>query len=147
MHRTSTTAALTALLAIALGAGCSSSSDEQAGTAFPDAPLTTVTSSGGKLSVAAFTSPAQPPARGMLVVKLAFTEVAGGKPVDGLTLEMAPDMPSMGHGTPTIPRISGKGGGVYLAEDVNLFMAGRWDLRITVSGASSDVVVVPVDVR
>jgi YtkA-like len=135
------------LLALSLGTACSSSAPEDStdGT-FPTTALANVTSRDGKLAVSAFTSPQQPPSRGVILVKLAVTDGAG-KPVNDLVIEMAPDMPSMGHGTPTVPRISSKGDGVYVAENVNLFMAGRWDLRMTVTGAVSDGVVVPVDVR
>lgn len=125
---------------------CSSSSSDSGG-GFPATPLATVKSVAGKLELAAFTAPEQPPARGTITVKLAIQDAATGKPVDGLTIAMAPEMPSMGHGTPVVPKVSGKGGGTYIAEDVNVFMAGRWDLRMTITGPVVDDAIVSVDVR
>lgn len=134
--------------AVLLLAACSSSSEpEPAGASFPTSPLVTVKSEGGKLDVAAFTAPEQPPSRGTISVKLSVTDPATGKAVEGLVIEMAPEMPSMGHGTHVVPKVSAEGDGTYLAEDVNVYMAGRWDLRLTVSGAVSDVAIIPVDVR
>lgn len=127
-------------------AGCSSARDD-ADASFPQAPLTTVTSRDGKLQVAAFTAPEQPPTRGVIRVKLLVTDAAKGAPVDGLAMDIVPEMPSMGHGTPTVPRVSAQGEGAYLVEDVNLFMAGRWDLRVTITGGQSDAAVVTIDAR
>ncbi len=111
------------------------------------APLAAVTSQGGMVRVAIHTSPEQPPSRGKLTVRYLVTDAKSGAPVDGLTLTVAPEMPSMGHGTPTVPKVSASGSGVYVASDVNLFMGGRWDLRTTLRGAVNDEALVPVDVR
>ncbi|HQY61256.1 MAG: FixH family protein [Myxococcales bacterium] len=129
---------------MALGLAACSAAEPSTGSA--GAPLTTVTSQQSKLKLAIYTSPEQPPTRGTIAVRYVITD-ASGAPVDGLTLTVAPDMPSMGHGTPTTPKVAAKGGGEYVATDVNLFMAGRWDLRTTVRGAVSDEAIVPVDVR
>lgn len=115
--------------------------------AFPAAPLTTVESRDGKLKLAVFTAPEQPPSRGNITAKFQVTDRANGAPVDGLQFDIVPEMPSMGHGTPTVPRVSAKGDGTYLAEDVDLFMAGRWDLVMTITGKVSDAAVVTIDVR
>lgn len=122
------------------------SSSTDALAEFPSSPIATVKSESKGLELAAFTAPEQPPTRGTITVKLAIVDPSGA-PVEGLAIEMAPEMPSMGHGTPTVPRISAKGGGVYVAEDVNLFMAGRWDLRLTLTGAVDDHAIIPLDVR
>lgn len=126
-------------------AACSEPAAPQA--TFGAAPLTTVASRDGRLKLAVFTSPEQPPSRGVITTKLIVTDAAKGNAVDGLQFDIAPEMPSMGHGTPTVPRVSAKGSGVYLAEDVDLYMAGRWDLRMTITGAVTDVAVVTIDVR
>lgn len=125
-----------------------SASASPSGSAVPSGPppLTTVTSEQKKLNLAVYTSPEQPPARGTLTVRYVITDAAGA-PVDGLTLAVVPTMPSMGHGTPTVPKVAASGSGEYVATDVNLFMAGRWELRTTITGTVSDVAVVPVDVR
>jgi hypothetical protein len=132
-----------AALASASLAACSSA---EPSTGAAGAPLTTVTSPQSKLQIAIHTSPEQPPARGTITVRYVITG-SNGAPVDGLTLTVAPDMPAMGHGTPVVPKVAAAGGGEYVATDVNLFMAGRWELRTTIRGAVSDEVVVPVDVR
>ncbi len=133
------------LLALALTMACGGSAAPVDST-FKQEPLTTVTSRDGKLRVAVFTSPEQPPSRGTVTARITITD-ARAAAVDGLVLDIAPEMPSMGHGTPVVPRVTAKGGGVYLAEDVDLFMAGRWDLRMNITGAANDVAIIPVDVR
>jgi len=114
---------------------------------FPTDPLAAVTSDGGKLKLAVWTSPDQPPSRGMLTVKILARDASSSTPVDGLMLDIKPVMPSMGHGTPVKPTVMAEGGGVYLASDVDLFMAGLWDLDISITGAVTDTCVVPIDVQ
>jgi hypothetical protein len=80
-------------------------------------------------------------------MRLLIEDVASDAGVEDLTLAMSPEMPSMGHGTPVVPKIESSGQGNYLASDVNLFMAGRWELRLTISGPATDEAVIPVDVR
>lgn len=138
------------LLLAALAGGCGgtdSLTGDPSTEEFSSEPLATVTSKQGKLTIAAWTSPDQPPSRGTLRVRLLVTAPTSGEGVDGLKLAMSPEMPSMGHGTSVTPQIEGEGEGVYLATDVNLFMAGRWDLRVTISGPTADEAVIPVDVR
>lgn len=127
-------------LLFACGAGDAGTSDT-----FPDHPLVTVDSRDGKLQLAAYTAPEQPPSRGVISTKLVIT--AQGKPVDGLSMTVEPEMPSMGHGTAMVPKVAPQGHGTYLVTDVDLFMAGRWDLRIAITGEVTDAAVVPVDVR
>lgn len=112
---------------------------------FRDQPLVTVGSRDGKLTIAAYTAPEQPPSRGVISTKLVIT--AQGKAVDGLSMTVEPEMPSMGHGTAMVPKVKAEGHGTYLVTDVDLFMAGRWDLRIAITGEVTDAAVVPVDVR
>lgn len=134
-------------LALAAAPLACSAADPAADSA--GAPLTTVTGPKSHLQLAIHTSPEQPPSRGTITVRYVITEPSGA-PVDGLTLTVAPDMPAMGHGTPVAPKVAAAGRGEYVATDVNLFMAGRWELRTTLRGgpgAVSDEVVVPVDVR
>lgn len=133
-------------IALVLVAGCSSSVAPTDAT-FESAPITTVTSNGGALKLAVWTSPTQPPSRGVLTLKLLATDASSGAPLDGLTLDMVPEMPSMGHGTATVPEITAAGDGVYMASDVDLFMQGRWELRVTITGPVTDVCVVPIDAR
>lgn len=137
---------LWAVAAVAL-MGCGSTDEGAPASSFRDAPLTTVTSRDGRLKLAVFTSPEQPPSRGVIAAKLIVTDTTKGTAIDGLSFDITPEMPSMGHGTPTVPRVTAKGAGVYLAEDVDLYMAGRWDLRMAITGAVNDGAVVTIDVR
>jgi hypothetical protein len=44
----------------------------------------------------------------------------------------------MGHGTSIAPTITPQTNGKYLLTNVDLFMAGLWQLRTTISGPMSD---------
>lgn len=151
MRRRHVIEATLALLALGLATGCSSSTASSASSSndpsFPAAPLATVTSRDGKLTLAAYTAPGQPPPRGMISAKVVVTDATSGKPVEGLTFAIEPLMPAMGHGTPVVPRTTPKGGGAYLVEDLKLFMAGRWDLHMDITGAVTDAALVSVDVQ
>jgi hypothetical protein len=143
----------------ALGAGCGSSSssssssgtaggaDAAADPAFPASAITTVTSTGGKLKLAAFTAPQQPPVRGMVTMKLVVTDASTGDPVDGLEFAVEPVMTSMGHGTPVVPTTSPRGAGVYIVESLKLFMPGAWDLHLDMTGTVADGALVTLDVQ
>jgi hypothetical protein len=110
---------------------CSSSSPPPSG--FPDQPLLTVLSQSGALSVAVRTSP-EPPTRGDQSVEFTITDAATGGPRSGLTLEVVPWMPVMSHGTSVVPTVTEQSPGTYLIADVDMFMAGEWELRTTISG-------------
>lgn len=134
------------LVALGLSAlGCASSDGDTPpnGT---EQPLTRVDSRDGKLQLSVFTTP-QPPTRGMISARLIVTDRGSARAVDGLTLAVEPHMPSMGHGTATVPRVTPKGSGTYQVDDLDLFMAGRWELRIAITGGVADAAVVPLDVR
>lgn len=135
------------LLATASTAVSCGGDDAPPPSTFQAAPLVTVESRDGKLKLSMWTAPEQPPARGMVTAKLRVVHRDKGTPADGLKLDIVPEMPSMGHGTPTVPRTTAKGQGEYLVEDLDLFMAGRWDLSITITGEVTDGAVVPIDVR
>jgi hypothetical protein len=130
-----------------VSAGCSGSAVETpAPGTFPAAPLTSLVSASGALHVDVRSSPLQPPIVGNTWWSYTFTEEATGKPVTGLSLDVVPWMPAMGHGTSTVPSVSNTGGGVYVIEDVELFMPGQWDLRTSIAGPEDDKLVVSVDV-
>jgi YtkA-like protein len=109
---------------------------------FGAAPAATVTD--GVLDVQVFVP--TPLVRGVGEVKLVVRDAAGA-PVDGLSVDLQPWMPAMGHGSSTVPVVTGAGGGVYVASDVALLMAGEWQLRTTVSGAVADSFVAEVSVE
>ena len=104
---------------------------------FPEAALMVVQSSQGLLSVAVRTAPSQPPERGVSSVRFDLTGATGER-VTGATLQVVPWMPAMGHGTSVKPKVSELDGGVYQIDDVDLFMAGTWELRTAVTGAVDD---------
>lgn len=127
-------------------AGCAGSPAAESSDTFPAAPLMSVSSASGALRVDARTSPTQPPEVGIGSWSFTITDTASGEPATGLSLDVVPWMPAMGHGTSTVPTVSDKGGGVYVVGEVVLFMPGQWDLRTAISGAEDDKLVVSVDV-
>jgi hypothetical protein len=120
-------------LALALSA-CGQKANAVA-TNFPDAALLTTPSADGTLTIALRTAPTQPPARGIFTGQFEVTD-QNGAPVTGLTIEVTPWMPDMGHGS-TLPTVSEVGDGKYLLEEVNLFMPGLWELRTTITGKAT----------
>jgi len=113
---------------------CGSNSSPSEPTTFPAEALQTEQSTDGQLSFEIRTSP-QPPARGLLSVQYRITS-ADGLPLDGLTLTVIPWMPAMGHGTSTVPTVEARGNGLYVLNDLNLYMAGLWELRTRISGST-----------
>ena len=67
--------------------------------------------------------------------------VAGsdGAPADNLMLAVVPFMPDHGHGTPIKVRVTPSAGGNYKLERVNLFMAGLWQVTITIKTGDNKV--------
>jgi hypothetical protein len=127
----------TPLAAALLFMACACSGGSPTGAApFPAQAYTTTTSTSGALALDVRTSP-QPPSRGTNAVEMTFTRVSDGQPVDGLTLDVVPWMPAMGHGT-SIPEVTAQGGGVYLVTAVYLYMPGVWALQTAISGAMTD---------
>ncbi len=84
------------------------------------------------------TAPQQPPSRGLQEVELAVTDASTGAPETGLVLDVLPWMPAMGHGASIVTSVREDSPGIYVVTDVDLFMAGTWELRTNVSGAVTD---------
>jgi YtkA-like len=127
--------------------GCSSTSPtEGLPGSFPATPLMSMSSASGKLQVEVRSSPTQPPQLGDGAWSYTIMDAASGKPATGLSLDVVPWMPAMGHGTSTVPSVTDTGDGLYVIDDVVLFMPGQWDLRTTVSGPADDAFVVSVDI-
>jgi hypothetical protein len=127
------------LIAVAVamaGAGCSSGGPAET-TGFVAGPLMTVNSQTGQLKIDVRTSP-QPPERGTNDVELTITGAADGLARDGLTLRIQPWMPAMGHGTSIVPTITPQMNGKYLLSNVDLFMPGLWQLRLSIYGQTED---------
>jgi hypothetical protein len=125
-------AAVGASLAASLG--CSGGTGPSA--EFPSAAMTTVMTDSGRMRVEVRTSP-QPPTRGGIDAELTITDAATGAPRDGLVLQVRPWMAAMNHGA-IMATVTPEGGGKYLLTEVDLFMAGLWELRTTISGPVSD---------
>lgn len=116
--------------------GCS------AGTLEP--PPTVVSSQSGALRVELFSPDGV--MRGLNRFQFSVLDVAAAMPADELELRVQPFMPAMGHGTGATPTVEAAGAGRYEFSGVLLNMAGRWQLRTTITGARSDYVVFDVDV-
>ena len=64
---------------------------------------------------------------------------AGGKPVDGLVLQVDCTMPHHGHGMNVRPVVRGTGPGAWVAEPLLLHMPGRWELSLDFTGPDGRV--------
>jgi hypothetical protein len=104
-------------------------------------------SDSGKLQIEASTGPDQPPTRGVSTVSLDISDATTGEPADGLEVAVVPWMPAMGHGTSVKPAVEAKGNGRYVVSRVNMYMGGKWDLRITISGAATDSATLHFSIR
>lgn len=123
-------------LAALSAAGCGADTTPAAsGLTFGGAALQTLSTDDGALGVVLRTAP-QPPERGMNAAEYRVT-AASGEAIDGLQLTVVPWMPDMGHGTSLTPQISARGAGVYVVDNLSLFMAGRWQLRTRLAGAAT----------
>ena len=132
-----TTRLLTVAFAMATAIGGCSSGSSQESTALGATPLMTVMSQSGDLEIAVRTAP-QPPVRGTNNIELTITGATDGAPRDGLALAVKPWMPAMGHGTSIVPTIAAETDGKYLISNVDLFMAGLWEIRLTIPGTPED---------
>lgn len=128
---------LTLLSALTLGA-CSGQPDPNFG-----GTVTTATGEAGLVKVELRTDVA--PQRGRVLAHLRVMNAKTSAAVDGATVVVVPFMPAMGHGAHA-PTVTPKGDGVYDV-DADLYMPGRWELRTTVSGPTSDRVVPALDVQ
>jgi hypothetical protein len=125
--RASRVAPLWVTLFVALAACGTTSSDDDSG---PLVQVASVTSQSGAFEVAMLAHSATP-TRGSHSLELVVTSVQDAAPVDGLSLTLVPWMPAMGHGTAIVPTITPLGDGTYELDDVDLYMAGLWELRTT----------------
>ena len=111
---------------------------------FGATPFATPACDAGTLAIAMYSSP-DPIAR-VSALEVIVTDAQTHAPLDGLDVAIVPWMPAMGHGASTVPTVTPKGGGAYVAENVILAMPGQWQLRVTITGAASDTCVATVDV-
>jgi hypothetical protein len=111
---------------------------------FPAGVLAAVDSTGGTLHIELRSAP-EPLVRGQNVGQISVTDGAG-QPVDGLTMELLPWMPSHNHGTSVRTVTTPAGVGVFIANPLYLFMAGQWELRMTFDGGVHDTATAIVDI-
>lgn len=87
----------------------------------------------GGVKVALVESVPAPPAKGDNTWQLSVVDNAD-TPLEGLTLEVTPNMPDHGHGTPVEAVVTaGAEAGQYEAGPVNLWMPGLWEVTVSVS--------------
>lgn len=116
---------------------------------FPATPLVHgAITEAGRYTVDLYTAPEQPPTAGAVAIQLRIGRTEQQSANEELEVDMAPVMPSMGHGTAEVPTAVSKGSDRYVFSRVDLFMAGRWDLVTKLSGAEGDdTITIPIDVR
>jgi hypothetical protein len=129
-------------------AGCTSSTEELSDNiAFASNKYQEVTSESGQLRIEIRTGPDQPPVRGEVAVQMVVYQVSDGSVMDGLQLDVIPWMPSMGHGTSAKPQVVSQGNGIYLLKNIQLYMAGQWELQVSISGKINDRVTCTLAVQ
>jgi hypothetical protein len=124
-------------IAVVIAAGGCSGASPAEPVGFSAAPYATAVGTDHRLQIEVRSSP-QPPARGTNEVQLTIRSMADGTPLDGLKVAVKPWMPAMNHGTSLLPNVTPQGRGKYLITDLDLFMPGLWQLRLTITGASAD---------
>ena len=130
----------------ALSSGCGGPQPDASDPIFPLASYLTLTSDSGNLTVEVRTSPDQPFQVGGGSVQYLVRD-RQGLPVDGLTFNVTPWMPAMGHGASVKPTGASSGDGAYVISGVSLYMAGLWELRTSISGGVSDSLAPSVEVE
>lgn len=123
--------------------GCSQASSTTNGT-FSATPFETVESQSGMLEATVFSTTGGL-TRGANTLEIHVTD-RNGHPIDGLSLSATPWMPSHAHGTSSSPIVDAIGGGDYVVREINLFMPGQWQLRVSVAGATPDALTPVLDV-
>jgi hypothetical protein len=138
MRRRSNDLSLFAMgVSLVLLSGCGAAEDPGPVVDFPAEPYAILASDAQKLTIEVRTGPAQPPVRGRSDVQFIVRDPEGAF-VDGLAIDATPWMPAMGHGTSVEPVAVSHGEGRYSLRNVSLYMAGRWEVRTTFSGAVTD---------
>ena len=123
---------------VTIGPGCTESATNRDGTVSETAAAV-VTSDGGGYLIAVHSGPDAVPSRGVNTLRLDVTRLSDGEPATGLQLDVVPWMPAHGHGTSVKPAVApGEEPGSYVVTNVNLFMAGLWEIRTTIDGLTRD---------
>ncbi|MFY2563248.1 hypothetical protein ACN469_36970 [Corallococcus terminator] len=104
-------------------------------------PVTSVTSTSGRLRIEVLTD-SVPLRRGPQRFLLRVTEAATGSAIPDTVLAIQPWMPTMGHGLDSPARITRRGTSDFEVTELDLFMPGPWELRLTLTGPVEDTAVV-----
>lgn len=138
-------------LSLVTSIGCGSTSSlgpADGGTSFGPSPFQVVYTTPSGWKVNAFSSPSRP-SKGTTAWKLAVYQDAqdpASEPVTTATLTFKPIMPAHGHGAAGQPIISTQPEG-YIVQNVNLYMSGRWELRLSFQEAERfETAMVSVDI-
>lgn len=142
---------LVALLAFpaSFAVGCGGSSPQEMMAACQDDPRADAyvpglkkTGKSGLFQAELTAADPAPPDRGDNAWTVRLTDAAG-QPVVGATIEAKPFMPDHGHGsTPMFGTVTDQGDGTYRITSLNLFMAGYWQVTLTIqAGDQSDQLV------
>jgi hypothetical protein len=90
----------------------------------------------GSIKVSFVDAQPAPPSKGANTWTIQVTD-AHGTPVAGAAISVKPFMPEHGHGSSATPIVTPKGAdGTYQVTNIELFMAGLWQITFTVTPAS-----------
>jgi hypothetical protein len=124
-------------------AACGPSTAHEAATSFPQTPFAVQEGVDDRWRVELRTAPTPPP-RGAFDAELRVLD-REGRGVEGLDVKLVPWMPAMSHGS-NLPRTSALAGGRYVVDDVLVYMAGRWTLRVSLTESGGRTVETGFDI-
>jgi hypothetical protein len=85
---------------------------------------------------AAGKSISEAPAKGQDTWTIEVDDATAGTPVDGVTMTVTPRMPDHRHGTTPV-QVTPTGSGKYTLDPVNLYMAGYWEVTLSLGTAAN----------
>jgi len=122
--------------------GCGEGAAEPSALPYP----ASATSSAGSFLVVATEPGGAPIVRGVHDFDVQIQRVGDTTPATGLSLDVIPWMPAMGHGAPYDGDSIEVGDGRYRLEGISLFMAGVWELRVALE-PEGEHAILAFDVR
>jgi hypothetical protein len=122
---------------------CGPSPAHEASATFPPTPLAVREDVDSRWRIELRTAPTPPP-RGPFDAELRVIDRQGNG-VDGLEVRCVPWMPAMSHGS-NRPVTRPVAGGRYVVDDVLVSMAGRWQLRVSMTDPEGRTVETRFDI-
>lgn len=119
----------------ALALGCGDDESAQPAEEYVDTYVDGLTRTGEFFSVKLMTASPAPPDKGLNTWTLAVTDSDGAAVTDA-TVMVSPLMPAHGHGSNPKDFHGVLEDGMYTFTDMNLYMAGRWTMDITIEQPS-----------